>query len=410
MVDISAIQQLLVQHNIDAWFLYDFRHSNSIAWNILELPSAAHCTRRWGVCIPKIGDPIKITSTMEKAGLSHLPYEHFKYNTGDEWFKAVEKSLQGFQTIALEYSSNSTLPTVAKVDAGFVEWLRSLGKTIVSSANITVPFESVLTEEQIKEQRSTAKDLRQTMIETFHYIRENILTFGSTNEYAIQQFILGLMAQKNLLPDHAPIVAKGVNAASPHYFPNEKNAAKLVKGDVLLIDMWAQRNSMPKSVFADITWMCYLGEEVPEEFAKPFDVIVKARDAASKLVQERFINKQPVYGYEVDDAARAIVNEAGYGEYFIHRTGHSITHELHGAGVNMDNYEAKDIRTILNGTSFSIEPGIYIDNFCGFRTELDILISTNGSVFAGIGTEQRSIIPLLHPNIEEITQYSLELL
>ncbi len=408
MVDIASIQQLLVQHNIDAWFLYDFRHSNSIAWNILGLSSSAHCTRRWGVCIPKTGEPIKITSTMEQAGLSHLPFEHYKYNTGNEWFECAEKAMKGFSTIAIEYSPNSTLPTVSKVDAGFVEWMRSIGKTIVSSADITVPFESVLTEEQRAEQRKTAKDLRQTMIETFLYIRENVLTFGSTNEYAIQQYILGLMEAKNLMPDHAPIVAKGVNAASPHYFPNEKTASKLEKGDVLLIDMWAQRNNQPKSVFADITWMCYLADEVPKEYATPFDTLVKARNTAASLVQERFKNKEAVYGFEVDDASRRIVNEAGYGKYFIHRAGHSITHELHGAGVNMDNYEAKDIRKILRGTSFSIEPGIYIDDFCGFRTELDVLITSDGTVYPGIGSEQSSMIPLLHPNIEEITKYSVK--
>lgn len=408
MVDIVAIQQLLVQHNIDAWFLYDFRHSNSIAWNILGLSSTAHCTRRWGVCIPKSGAPIKITSTMEQAGLSHLPFEHYKYNTGNEWFECVEQSLRGYTIVAMEYSPNSTLPTVSKVDAGFVEWMRSQGKTVVSSADITVPFESVLSEEQISEQRKTAKNLRQTMIETFLYIRENVLTFGSTNEYAIQQYILGLMAQKNLLPDHAPIVAKGVNAASPHYFPKENTAARLEKGDVILIDMWAQRNNQPKSVFADITWMCYLGDTIPDEYAKPFDTLIQARNAAVSLVQERFNNNKAVFGYEVDDAARTIVNSAGFGEYFIHRTGHSITHELHGAGVNMDNYEAKDIRRILNGTSFSIEPGIYIEGFCGFRTELDMLITSDGTVYPGIGTEQQSMIPLLHPTIEEITIYSAE--
>jgi len=408
MVDIAAIQKLLAQHNIDAWFLYDFRHSNSIAWNILGLSPMAHCTRRWGVCIPKSGEPIKITSTMEQAGLSHLPFEHYKYNTGNEWFDCAKKTMEGYSTIAIEYSPNSTLPTVSKVDAGFVDWLRSIGKNIVSSADITVPFESVLTEEQIEEQRKTAKDLRQTMIDTFQYIRENVLMFGSTNEYAIQQYILGLMDQKNLLPDHAPIVAKGVNAASPHYFPNANSTAKLEKGDVILIDMWAQRKNHPKSVFADITWMCYLGEEIPEEYSKPFDTIIKARNAAASLVQERFKNNQPVFGFEVDDASRTIVKSAGYGEYFIHRTGHSITHELHGAGVNMDNYEAKDIRKILNGTSFSIEPGIYIDGFCGFRTELDVLITSDGTVYPGIGNEQSSMIPLLHPNIEEITKYSVE--
>lgn len=407
MVDIAAIQQLLEKHNIDAWFLYDFRHSNSIAWNILGLSQTAHCTRRWGVCIPKSGAPIKITSTMEQAGLKHLPFEHYKYNTGNEWFDCAEKAMNGYSTIAIEYSPNSTLPTVSKVDAGFVEWMRSIGKNVVSSADITVPFESVLTEDQLEEQRRTAKDLRQTMIETLLYIRENVLMFGSTNEYAIQQYVLGVMDQKNLLPDHAPIVAKGVNAASPHYFPNANSTAKLEKGDVILIDMWAQRKNVSKSVFADITWMCYLGEEIPEEYAKPFNTIIMARNAAASLVQSRFKNNEPVFGFEVDDASRTIVNSAGFGEYFIHRTGHSITHELHGAGVNMDNYEAKDIRRILNGTSFSIEPGIYIEGFCGFRTELDMLITSDGTVLSGIGTEQESMIPILG-SIEEITKYSVE--
>ena len=408
MIDIEKIQSLLKEQNIDAWFLYDFRHSNSIAWNILQLPTTAHCTRRWAVVIPQSGEPVKITSTMEQASLSHLPFKHILYNTGEEWFACIEQVLSGTKNIAMEYSPFGTLPTVSKVEGGFVDWVRSKGKNILSSADLSVPFESVLTQDQIDEQRKTARDLRLTMIETFVYIRENVLEFGSTNEYAVQQYILGLMKQRNLVPDHAPIVAKGVNGASPHYFPSPEKNALLKKGDVVLIDMWAQRIGFPKSVFADITWMCFIGEEVPEEIATPFDVLVAARNASVQLVQERFNMKVPVYGFEVDDAARDIVNKAGYGQYFIHRTGHSITHELHGAGVNMDNYEAKDVRTILPGTSFSIEPGIYINDFCGFRTELDVVITLDGKILDGIGLEQESIVPILHSNFEELAKYLIE--
>ncbi|MBS1537044.1 MAG: aminopeptidase P family protein [Bacteroidetes bacterium] len=394
-MNLSNIQTLLKHIGVDAWFLYDFRGSNSIAWDILSIPPATHCTRRWAVIIPAKGQPIKLVHAIENFTLECVHAREIQYSNRHQWLSELENIIKQYPNIALEYSPNNDIPTASKVDGGTVELLRLLGANLHSSADIIQHIQAVWSPEQMEENcNETAPKLRSIMMEAFLFIRDSIFAEKHITEFDVQKLILELFEQNDLLTDHPPIVAIGKNAASPHYGPTEELHSPIHLGDVVLIDMWATANT-PKSTFADITWMGYVGENVPERVQKLFSIIAEGRDAAVELVNQRFTEGQPVYGYEVDDACRKVITDAGYGTYFIHRTGHSITHEIHGSGANIDNFETCDRRQILPNTSFSIEPGIYITDSIGLRTEIDVVISENGEVLIPSEPIQRKVLPLL---------------
>ncbi len=394
-MNLIIIQSLLKKLGVDAWFLYDFRGSNSIAWDILSIPPATHCTRRWAVVIPATGEPIKLVHAIENFTLDSVDARQIMYSNRHEWMDELQKIVEKFPRLALEYSPNNDIPTVSKVDGGTIEILRSLGAELYSSADIVQHIQAVWSEKQMDENiNETAPKLRSIMMEAFLFIRDSIFAEKSITEFDVQQLILELFKQNDMLTDHPPIVAIGKNAASPHYGPTETNYSPIVNGDVVLIDMWATANT-PKSTFADITWMGYVGETVPVRVEKLFSIIAAGRDAAVALAKERFTINRPVYGYELDDACRSVIDDSGYGKYFIHRTGHNITHEIHGAGANIDNFETCDRRQLLPNTSFSIEPGIYISADIGLRTEIDVVISGSGEILIPSEPIQQKVIPLL---------------
>jgi Xaa-Pro aminopeptidase len=390
----SAIQQILKKYGIDAWFMYDFRHSNPIAWKTVGLKPEAHCTRRWAVIVPAEGEPVKIVNGIELHSLQDVPAREVVYSSRIDWQNAVTDALKSFKTVALEYSPNGDLPTISKVDAGTVEFLKTLGKELVSSADIAQHFDAMWTPKQFKENITTAKALRKTMMDAFTFIREMHKMERSFTEYDVQLHICEVFKKNGIVSSYPPTVAVGKNAANAHYSPTKDVHSAIVAGDVVLIDMWAKTEEKD-SVYADITWMGYVGAEVPERVQELFGIIASARDAALALVQERFKNGEPVFGYEVDDAARAVIDKAGYGKYFIHRTGHNIAEEIHGPGANMDNFETHDTRRILPLTSFSIEPGIYIPDDIGLRTEIDVVITESGEVLVTSEPIQRSVIAIL---------------
>lgn len=400
MTTFSALQSVIQRYELDAWVLYDFRGSNSIAWQLLGLPADAHCTRRWMIVIPAHGTPIKIVHAMEHLPLSHIEAQEVLYSRKEEWERAVQTHLAPYSTIAMEYSPNGELPVVSKVDAGTIEWIRSLGHTIVTSANLAQEFTAVWTDEQLSENLHTAEHLRSAMMYGFEFIRHNIMQKRSITEYDVQTAILERFAALHLITDFPPIVAVNGNAANPHYAPTAEEHSPIVHGDSVLIDMWAKTKN-PTSTFADITWMGYVGETVPERLQTLFAAIRNARNAVVQECQRRLGNGQPVRGCDLDDVARAVVDSAGYGEYFFHRTGHNITTEIHGPGTNLDNYETSDTRLILPMTSFSVEPGIYIKGEVGLRTEIDVVITKDLRVLIPTEPAQTHILPLLAEGWQE---------
>ncbi len=394
-MNLTKIQTAMHELGVEAWLLMDFRGSNSIAWNIINLPANTHCTRRWAVLIPQAGEPTILSHAIESFTLQHLDGHHIEYSRWTEWQAYLQEITSPFNSIAMEYSPMNDIPVNAKVDAGSIELLRSFGKTIVSSATLVQQLSAVWTAQQLEYNLiKTAPSLHKVMAETATYIAQKVQEYGECSEYEAQQYAVSLFAKYGLCSDSHPIVAIGKNAASPHYAPHASHFSMIKPKDIVLIDMWAKLDGEPQSTYSDITSMFYIGEQVPEYEQTLFSIIAKARDKGIALIKERFADNKEIFGYEVDDAVRSWIDNAGYGQYFIHRTGHSITTETHGSGTNMDNYETKDTRPIIPGTSFSIEPGIYIRGEIGMRTEVDVIIDYNGKVIIPTDYPQQYIHPL----------------
>jgi len=392
--DLSILQDAVKNSTADAWVLYDFRGSNDLAWTIVNLSADAHCTRRWIVVIPSQGRPKKLVHKLERHVLAHVKADEHVYATHEEYDAALRELLAPFHRVAMEYSPMNAIPVASKVDAGTIEHIRSLGKEVVSSANIAQWFTSVLSPTQIAGAEVSGGRLRDIITEAFGLIRERLLINETIREYDVQQSIMDALEEAGMVTDAPPIVAIGENAANPHYAPTVTHSSVIGKDMVVVIDAWA-KSKAAGAVYADLTWVGYTGAQVPADVARTFDVIVRARNAALQLVQDRFAAKEPIAGYEVDRAARSVVDAAGLGANFIHRTGHSITTETHGAGANMDDYETHDTRHLLKGTSFSIEPGVYFEGSLGLRTEIDVIIHPDGSVGVPSSPLQQHILPLL---------------
>lgn len=400
MKNLARIQSLLRQYGVDAWFLYDFRGSNTIAHETLALPSDGHYTRRWAVVIPAEGEPVKIVNAIERHSLAVVEAKEITYSSRNDWSNAVHKALAGRKKIALEYSPMNALPVVSRVDAGTVEWLRAAGFEPVSSADIIQEYTAVWSVEQFEENKVTSHLLRQAMIHAFMFLRDNLQAGVPITEFDGQQQILRFFEENGLTTYSPPIVAVNANAANPHYAPSANEFLPIQLGDLILIDMWARKADNPNSTYSDITWMAFAGDSVPERPAHLFRVIADARDAAVQYLHTH-LKSGTVRGCDLDDACRAVIQKAGYGEYFIHRTGHSIlTHTTHGPGANLDNYETEDTRKIIPMTSFSIEPGIYLPGDIGLRTEIDVVISPDNEALIWSEPIQHEIIPLLSDSFE----------
>lgn len=392
MLQLSTIQQLLTEFNCDGWFLYDYRRSNPIAHRLLNLSTTGHFTRRFGVWIPRQGTPVSVISCIESHLFDNLSWERRLYRIHYEWCQHLASLLSNQHRIATEYSPYGELPAVSYLDAGTAEFLRSLGVELISSAELIQHLEAIWTSEQIADNLITAQKLRRIMMSAIEYAGTLARNPGNT-EYDVQTFICHAFEEEGLITDHPPIVANGVNTANPHYTPEPLTSAAIQPDSPLLLDMWA-KSTAPHATYADITWTIWLGTSPPLEAQHIAQIAINARDAAITLVQQRFSHQQPLAGYEVDDAARQVISAAGYGEYFIHRTGHNIGTEVHGFGANMDNYETHDTRLVLCGTSFSIEPGIYLPNRYGFRTECNVIIDHAGNVLIPTKPLQEDLITI----------------
>jgi Xaa-Pro aminopeptidase len=385
----KSIQEYLKQEKIDGWLLYDFHGKNDVAVEMLSLPG--HLTRRSFFFIPSTGDPVGLVSHIEKDRFTHLGTTleiHASYREMEEKLAVM---LKGRIKIAMEYSPRGRLPYIGLVDAGTIEMLRSFGIEIVSSADIIAHFNARMTENQIELHRRAAFMINMIKDDAFHLIREALKESNFINEKMVVYFIKRRFEEENLTADFPPICAVNSNICNPHYEPTEGNSSPIRKDSLILIDLWAKYKE-PKAVFADITWMAYAGESVPDQYGDIFSVVTNARDAAFSFLKEKFPSEM-VYGYEVDDVCRAVIDRAGFGPNFFHRTGHSILENVHGPGPNIDNRETEDRRRLLSGHLFSIEPGIYLDKF-GFRSEVDCLLTDLGPE---ITTQplQKEIIPLM---------------
>lgn len=393
-MQIEAIQNALKEANIDGWLFYDFHNRDAIAHRILKIDTNRFTSRRWFYYIPAEGTPKKLVHSIETYKLAHLPGDQFVYLPWEQQHEYLRQILTGARKVAMQYSPMNSIPYVSIVDGGTIDLIRSFGVEIVSSADLVSLFESHLSDEDFQSHSKAGIIMQQIKDAAFKEIANRIKSGNPPKEYEIQHFMHNLMRENNLVWGDGPVVAVNEHAADPHFEPTPENSYSMQVGDLVLIDLWAKFN-IPGSIYYDITWMGYIGETVPDKIQNIFSVIANARDTAYNLVKDRFSTSTPVYGWEVDKACRAVVEEAGYGKYFIHRTGHNIGEEVHGNGTHIDNLETKDLRRIIPGSCFSIEPGIYIpDEKIGFRTEIDVFVTDDGKVEV-VGDIQQKVIPIM---------------
>ena len=368
-MDLSAIQQALRERNIDAWLFYDHHHRDPIAYRVLGLPDMM-ATRRWYYLIPAKGEPVKLVHKIESGHLDSLPGSKSQYAGWQELFEGLKHMLAAYRNVAMQYSPNNIVFTISMVDAGTADMIRGLGKNIVSSADLVARFEATWTDEQIKTHFEARDAIDALTAEAFKEIGRRVRN-GGTTEHQIQQFFMEGFARENMITDDPPIVAVNGNSGNPHYEPRADRSSPIREGDFVLLDVWAKKNK-PGAVYYDITWVGLVGKTPTDRQQEIFKVVRDARDIGVKTVQDAIASHKPIAGWEVDHAVRGLIKNARYGDYFIHRTGHSIGTEVHSNGANMDDLEIHDERRILPNSCFSIEPGIYLPEF-GVRLEVDVL-------------------------------------
>jgi Xaa-Pro dipeptidase len=389
-LDIQTIQKDLRAAKLDGWLFYDFRGRDPIAQRILQLPAAMR-TRRWFYFLPAKGKPRKLVHKIESEALGALPGDALYYAAQSELQGNLKKLLGGARSIAMQYSPRNAIPYVSMVDAGTVELVRSVGPKILSSADLVQKYEACWTAQQLESHLAAGAIVDRVVREAFQLAAKGVRDGKPLTEYDLQQWIVKEFASAGVAADEGPDVAVGANASDPHYGPAEGKSALIREGEFLLLDVWAKKKT-PGSVYYDITWTGFMGPKVPEKFAKVFSVVREARDKAVELIRSSVAKGKPLQGWQVDNAARAVVNKAGYGEYFFHRTGHSIGESVHGNGVNMDGLETRDTRHLIPRTCTSIEPGIYLREF-GIRSEVNVYIGEREARVTG--AVQQEILALL---------------
>lgn len=393
MFQLDKIQKALRDFGFDGWLFFDFHGSNVLARRVLDFAPTALVSRRFYYMVPAEGEPTKLVHRIEMATLDHLPGDKKVYLKWEELQAGIADLVKGMKRVAMEYSPNNAIPYVSTVDGGTIDLVRGAGVEVVSSGDLIQFFEATLDKEQWQSHLDAEKLTTAAFGLCWAKIAEGVNKGKPYTETEIQQVIFDHFDANDLYPEHPPIVAVGPHSGDPHFEPKKEGDALVAEGELVMIDLWARFNR-PRAVFSDITKMGFVGKTVPEKYEKVFAVVAGGRDAAVALIKERFASGGELRGWEVDDAARGVIEAAGYGEYFVHRTGHSIGHEVHGNGTHMDNLETHDDRLVLPNTLFSIEPGIYMEEF-GVRSECNVLVDSDGGVQVTGGGLQEKIIPIL---------------
>jgi Xaa-Pro dipeptidase len=388
--DINGIQSDLRAAKLDGWLFYDFRGRDPIAQGILQLPPGMR-TRRWYYFVPAKGAPRKLVHKIETESLAALPGETMFYAGQEELRKNLGKLFGRAKNVAMQYSPKNAIPYVAMVDAGTVELVRSTGVKVVSSADLVQKYEACWSQAQLESHLTAGAVIDRVVREAFQLAAKNVREKKTFTEYDLKQWILKEFESAGITVDQGPDIAVGPHASDPHYGPTLETASPIREGDLLLLDVWGKTKAAG-SVYYDITWVGYLGAKVPEKMAKIFGIVREARDRAVELIQSSVAAGKPLQGWQVDKAARKVIEKAGYGKYFFHRTGHNIGQTVHGNGVNMDGLETHDVRHLIPRTCNSIEPGIYLPEF-GIRSEVNMYIGEKEARVTG--AVQREILALL---------------
>jgi Xaa-Pro dipeptidase len=382
-IDVGAVQAALVADGIDGWLLYDFRGLNPIAADITAVArQGGHlATRRWYYLIPASGEPRGLVHAIERDSLAHLPGKTERYAGREQLDAGIRRLLSGLRRVAMEYSPNCAIPYIARVDAGTVEFVRQTGVEVVSSGDLVQRFAAVWDDQAAETHRQAAEKLYRIKDRAFAEIGRRLTGGVTTTEYDIQSQMVDWFRSEGLVSDSPPNVSAAANAGNPHYLPTATAHRAIGREELVLLDLWGKLDRAG-AVYADITWVGFTGRQPADRHVKAFQAACAARDSAIALVQRATGAGQELRGWQVDRAASSVLRSAGYGDRILHRTGHSLGEDVHGTGVNMDDYETHDDRRLLTGTGFTIEPGLYFDDF-GVRTEINMIVSAREAVVTG---------------------------
>ncbi len=390
-MDLEALQAALRAQGLDGWLFCDHHHRDPMAYRILGLPERSMASRRWFYFVPAAGEPVKLAHRVEPRMLDALPGRQEYYLAWTELHRKLKAMVGGTKTIAMQYSPDNNIPYVGLVDAGTVELIRSFGPAIATSADLVQQFEATFGDEGLKSHTWAGERVCRIKDETFAAMKKALDSGARVTEYEFKEQIVRRFEEEGLTCEgESPIVGFNDHPADPHFEPTLGNAYTLKKGDTILLDLWARRIE-PVGIYYDITWCAFAGPSPPAKYVEIFRVVRDARDAAVEFVSRRLDAGTPMHGYEVDDVCRKVVRDAGYGDYFLHRTGHSIGTTVHGNGANIDNLETKDDRLIVPGTCFSIEPGIYLAGSMAVRSEVDVFVTPAGKAEI-VGPSQEDLV------------------
>jgi Xaa-Pro dipeptidase len=381
--DVAAIQQALKAEKLDGWLLYDFHGSNPIAARLVGTADGGKMTtRRWFYLVPATGEPKALVHAIERKTLDALPGQKTIYAGRQQLDAALTELLAGMKRVAMEYSRDCAIPYISRIDAGTMELVRNRGIDVESSGDLVQRFEAVWDDHAVATHRDASQALYRVKDRAFEEIARRVRADEAMTEFAIQQQMASWFEEEGLISDASPVVAAQENAGDPHYLPSARRTRQIHRNELVLLDLWAKKKNDPQAVYADITWVGFTGEAIPAEAVRAFAAICQARDAAATLVQESAREQRDLRGWQVDRAARNVLEQTGFGERILHRTGHNLGRDVHGNGVHMDDYESHDDRRLLPGTGFTIEPGLYFESF-GVRTEINMFYGQREALITG---------------------------
>ncbi|SCA64062.1 hypothetical protein SCG7086_BT_00060 [Chlamydiales bacterium SCGC AG-110-P3] len=390
-MDIAAVQEQLQKKRIDGWLLFDFRRCNEPGLRILGVSSTTLLTRRLVYWVPVQGVPLKIVNRIEPHHLDHLPGETRNYSSWQEYHEAIREAVTGTKRVAMEYSPDNALPYISTVDAGTVDLVRGFGCEVVSSAALLQQFSGVWDFHKLETHRYAALVLQKTVEAAWELIGQTLAAEETIHEASVQRFILDRFAERGCVTDAGPICAVNAHSADPHYVPSEQTSSPIQPGDFVLIDLWCKQD-VPSAAYADICRVAVAGGVATRKQKEVFNCVLAAQAASLSLIKQRFQAGERIEGWEADQAARDVIETAGYGEFFTHRTGHNIDESDHGDGTHLDNFETHDTRALIPRTCFSIEPGIYLPNHFGVRLETDVYLHESGKVEVTGGLQQELLL------------------
>ena len=383
---LAKVRKMLADLKLDGWLLFDFHGMNPVATRVLGVGGLA--TRRLFVLLPASGRPIAVAHAIEQHRVAGLPGEVRTYAAWRQLEEQLSRLVSG-KRLAMEYSGKDAVPYLDRVPAGVIELVRAAGATVVSSSELVTTLAARWTPQELDNHRRAARLVKEVALAAFEHVRTSFAEGRQPTEQGLQRWVMEAFEQAGLRTNEPPIVGSGEHAANPHHDPMGQSDTAIAKGQVLLLDLWA--GTEIDTVYADQTWMAFVGGAPPTEVAHVFDVVRDARDHAVAVLADRWREGWSVTGAELDDAARKVISTAGFGDYFVHRTGHSIDRELHGSGPHLDNYETHDDRKLLAGVGFSVEPGIYLPGRFGVRSEINVYLREDGPEVTPEGPQQEIV-------------------